>query len=452
MDIDIKVGVLSGNVVKIIFNGIFIDSFSKVIFTGCHEFCAKKMGASELMFTPSDPEHDSFDIEDVTIGKDFHWQRNERQRFKGSLEILSDGKQATVVNIINIEQYLESVISSEMSANASLEFLKAHAVISRSWALARIRHTAPTHAQRQQREDCDERIVWYDNSGHTGFDVCADDHCQRYQGIARICNPNAVRAVRETSGMVLTYYGEIADTRFSKCCGGAFEAYENCWENSPHPYLGRGKDIAANERPVCSEHNKDLTIEVNAQRWIESNPPAFCNTSDKGALEQVLNGYDLETPDFFRWDVEYNAEELSIIVKERSGIDFGRITDIVPLQRGVSGRIVRMKLVGTKRSMIIGKELEIRRTLSNSHLYSSAFTVSKVYSDSRQNDKTSKSTPDVSTSIRENEMPEKFILHGAGWGHGVGLCQIGAASMASQSYSFRQILAHYYPGTQLTRF
>ena len=294
--------------------------------------------------------------------------------------------------------------------------------------------------------------MWYDNSGHTGFGVCAGDHCQRYQGIAGICNPNAVRAVRETSGMVLTYYGEIADTRFSKSLRRLPSRHMKTAGKILLILISGGKDIAANERPVCSEHNKDLTIEVNAQRWIESNPPAFCNTSDKGALEQVLNGYDLETPDFFRWDVEYNAEELSIIVKERSGIDFGRITDIVPLQRGVSGRIVRMKLVGTKRSMIIGKELEIRRTLSNSHLYSSAFTVSKVYSDSRQNDKTSKSTPDVSTSIRENEMPEKFILHGAGWGHGVGLCQIGAASMASQSYSFRQILAHYYPGTQLTRF
>lgn len=394
----------------------------KNIITGQNHFSCNILTVGRHYFVPEDFDNSYFGIEEVVIGKDFHWQQKETQQFRGNLILVNDGKTITVINVLPIEEYLKSVISSEMNPNAPLEFLKAHAIISRTWVMHKIfsRKKLIQCANRVETgmtDSSQERIRWYDDTQHIGFDVCADDHCQRYQGFTKILNPAAIEAVESTEGQVLTFNGEIIDARFSKCCGGAFETFENCWQPIHHPYLRAGAD-------TLSSKIADLTIEENAALWIEGKPKAFCNTSDKAILSQVLNSYDFETNHFYRWNLVYSTDQLSQIVRERSGIDFGTITDLVPIQRGVSGRIIRLQIKGTKRSMIIGKELEIRKTLSTSHLYSSAFTVDKK--------------------------DGYFIFHGAGWGHGVGLCQIGAAMMAHQGFSHKAILNHYYPGSLIT--
>ena len=374
----------------------------------------------ELCFTPEDGEHDSFKLHEVCIGIGFHWERKEDQCFQGALRITCSHGMLTAINRIGVEAYLTSVISSEMSANASPELLKAHAVISRSWLMANLasyRGKAPTATPTEEYSDEGAVLRWYERDSHTGFDVCADDHCQRYQGITRILSPAVRQAVSDTCGEVLTYEGKICDARFSKCCGGMLEEFQYCWARIRHPYLTARRD-SRSTAPLPL-----LTDEENARRWICSTPDSFCHTRDTGILAQVLNGYDQETKDFYRWRVEYSQEELSELVKRRSGIDYGLITALEPLARGTSGRIWKLRIVGTLRSGIIGKELEIRRTLSPTHLYSSAFVV----------DKTEKG----------------FVLNGAGWGHGVGLCQIGAAVMGSQGYDYRSILQHYYPGTYI---
>ena len=277
-------------------------------------------------------------------------------------------------------------------------------------------------------------IKWYDHEAHKNFDVCADDHCQRYQGITRASTSRAIEAVSATRGETLMYEGKICDARFSKCCGGAFEEFQNCWENVRHPYLiGQRDSQTTNKLP-------DLTIEAEADKWIRTSPVAFCNTQDKKILSQVLNNYDQETADFYRWKVSYSQEELSELIHKRSGIDFGKIIDLIPVERGTSGRLVRLKIVGTLRTLTIGKELEIRRTLSNSHLYSSAFVVDKEYKEE-----------DREYKEEEQKIPSRFILTGAGWGHGVGLCQIGAAVMGEQGYKYEEILSHYYPGSMIER-
>ncbi|MGN0220305.1 MAG: SpoIID/LytB domain-containing protein [Muribaculaceae bacterium] len=367
-------------------------------------------------------ESSTFEIKDVVIGVNFHWERKEDQTFTGDLSVKVTGAEAAAINVVPVEDYLMSVISSEMSATASLELLKAHAVISRSWLLAQIykkdKNRCDSHIQ--EGTDGAEYIKWYDREDHEHFDVCADDHCQRYQGITRQSTPKVVEAVKATWGRVLTYDGEICDARFSKCCGGVFEEFENCWEPVHHHYLGaRRDDKDENDFP-------DLRDEAEASRWINSRPDAFCNTADAEILSQVLNNYDQETTDFYRWQVHYGREELSALAKERSGIDFGQIIDLIPVERGTSGRIVRLKIVGTARTLTIGKELEIRRTLSKSHLYSSAFTVERH-------------DIDPATGL-----PGSFTLTGAGWGHGVGLCQIGAAVMGAKGYSYTDILNHYF--------
>lgn len=414
----VNIGILSDKAISVSFNGTYQ---SDSIELSGHQYFNFDDISGYIILKPTEFRECSFEIEAVTIGKDFHWQQKESQRFKGSLILRRDGEQITAINVIPIEEYLKSVISSEMNPNASLEFLKAHAIISRTWVMNRI-----INRQRKGNsgvdnngnwENDEERIRWYDNSQHTGFDVCADDHCQRYQGITRITNQKAIEAVESTAGQVLTFDGEIIDARFSKCCGGAFETFENCWQPIHKPSLEPGRDYIDSDLP-------DLTVEDNAKSWIKSAPDAFCNTADETVLSQVLNDYDLNTNSFYRWRLQYSTHELSSIVNDRSGIDFGEVSDLVPIQRGVSGRIVRLKIVGTKRTMIIGKELEIRRTLSNSHLLSSAFSVEKTQ--------------------------EGFILHGAGWGHGVGLCQIGAAMMAHLGYSHQEILSHYYPGSVIS--
>ena len=388
----------------------------------------------ELSFTPQQDTSSFFELQDVTIGINFHWERKEVQRFKGELKIIVEDDRLTAINIIPIEDYLTSVISSEMSATASLELLKAHAVISRSWLLNKLKVANgklkvimhPDNTANFELSTLPSQLIkWYDHEAHKNFDVCADDHCQRYQGITRTSTPQAIEAVFATRGEVLMYEEEICDARFSKCCGGAFEEFQNCWENVKHPYLIGQRDSKTETRLP------DLTKEAEADKWIRTSPAAFCNTHNKQVLSQVLNNYDQETTDFYRWRVCYSQQELSELIHKRSGIEFGKIIDLIPVERGTSGRLVRLKIVGTLRTLIIGKELEIRRTLSSSHLYSSAFVVDKEYKED------------------EKEIPSRFILTGSGWGHGVGLCQIGAAVMGEQGYKYKEILSHYYPGSAI---
>ena len=524
----------------------------------------------ELLFEPQDEQTASFELHGVTIGINFHWERKEDQRFQGALKIIVEDGKLTGINVVRVEDYLTSVISSEMSATASLELLKAHAVISRSWLLAQIGSLSPAPSPRErgeqekpsyqtadpinytllktrqsqmkkesteaerimwqmlrgkqlgdkfrrqhiignyiadfvclekklvieidggyhstleqqaydeertrylqtqgykvlrftneavvatpetvlnqikaassplsagegtgERPEEDELIRWFDREDHTRFDVCADDHCQRYQGITRASTDIVRQAILATRGQVLMSEGRICDARFSKCCGGAFEEFQYCWEDTPYPYLLKQRDwrIRKGNASEPAAGLPDLTIEAEADRWIRTSPEAFCNTTDKHILSQVLNNYDQETTDFYRWRVEYTQEELSALILKRSGVDYGQIIALVPVARGTSGRLWKLKIVGTKKTLTIGKELEIRRTLSPSHLYSSAFVVDK-YGRSPEG------------------IPGRFTLIGAGWGHGVGLCQIGAAVMGEQGYKYDEILLHYYIGASIEK-
>lgn len=388
-----------------------------------------ELSGSTLDFK-ADSQASLIELCDVTIGVNFHWERKENQRFAGDLRLIIEGNQLTAINILPVEDYLCSVISSEMSATASKELLEAHAVISRSWLMAQIDKDATAAGKVRYPNpevDTDQELIrWYDRDDHVNFDVCADDHCQRYQGVTRQTTPLVEQAVRTTAGQVLTAEGKLCDARFSKCCGGVFERFDNCWEPVKHPYLQPLRDSVG-------EHDfPDLTIESNAREWILGRPAAFCNTADRIILSQVLNNYDQETTDFYRWEVTYTADELSQLVKERSGIDYGRIIALEPVARGTSGRLWKLRIAGTKRTRIIGKELEIRRTLSTSHLYSSAFVVETHGAD-------------------QSGHPAGFTLRGGGWGHGVGLCQIGAAVMGSLGYDYQTILKHYFPGAQITQ-
>uniref|UniRef100_A0AB33IUT1 SpoIID/LytB domain-containing protein n=1 Tax=Prevotella sp. GTC17254 TaxID=3236794 RepID=A0AB33IUT1_9BACT len=381
----------------------------------------------QLSFSPQQ-DSASFSLEDVTIGINFHWERKEVQTFLGILRFTVDGDRIWAINVLPVEQYLESVISSEMSATSSLELLKAHAVISRSWLLAQMEKRNQANVETEKVSSCtrddDQLIRWYDREDHTLFDVCADDHCQRYQGITKKTSPHVKEAIRQTSGQVLISKGEICDARFSKSCGGMMEEFQYCWEDTPKDYLVALADTA-------NEHVfPDLRIEKEADRWIRTTPESFCNTRDKHVLSQVLNDYDQETTDFFRWHVDYTQQELSALILKKTQIDFGQILDLQAVERGKSGRICKLRIVGTKRIFTIGKELEIRRALSESHLYSSAFVVDRLDMDA-------------------NGVPRQFRLIGAGWGHGVGLCQIGAAVMGEQGYLYNQILLHYYPGASV---
>jgi stage II sporulation protein D len=370
----------------------------------------------------------TFTLNGVTIGINFHWERKEDQTFEGNARFVSapDGSM-TAINEIGVEDYLKSVISSEMSAEAPIELLRAHAITSRSWLVAML------HKQMQGRnigiptlrskETESEIIRWYDREDHSMFNVCADDHCQRYQGTSRIVTENARKAIEDTRGVLLVHKDEVCDARFYKACGGLTENFENAWEDTPVPYL---RSVSDSEQSYSGKFAED-----DARNWILSSPEAYCNTNDVGILKQILPSYDRETTDFFRWRVDYQREELESILQKRSGIDFGTITEIIPLRRGPSARITRLKIVGTKKIMIVGKELEIRRWLSRSHLYSSAFVVDA------ERDATG--------------MPTRFSFSGAGWGHGVGLCQIGAAVMAARGRTAEEIVLHYFQGASLQK-
>ena len=414
----IEVGVLSSHSIRFKLNGKFssasVDDF--------------------LLLEPQNEEECNFELYHVVIGVDFHWEREETQRFKGKLKLFAENGLITAVNILPLEDYLLSVISSEMSAASSLEFLKAHAVISRSWLLAQMekgKKLRESGGYESLIRNDEGYIRWYDREDHDRFDVCADDHCQRYQGITKVSSPQVYEALKATNGEVLTYNDAICDARFYKCCGGATEKFENVWEPVNHPYLTKviDNDVAPRPSPVS-----DLTIEENARAWILGNPPAYCNTHDKQALSQVLNDYDLETQDFYRWKVSLTQSEIKSLLLSKTGIDVGNVLDLIPLERGVSGRIIRLKITGDKQTIAIGKELEIRKALSESHLYSSAFVVEKVFS-----------------TTENANVPDAFILRGAGWGHGVGLCQIGAAIMGNKRYTYKEILSHYFPAATLKK-
>ena len=385
---------------------------------------------SKLTFHPQSADA-SFSLSDVTIGVNFHWERKETQTFLGTLRFVVEADKICAINELPVEKYLESVISSEMSATSSLELLKAHAVISRSWLLAQMKKRREVAASGNNffsfvKKD-DMLIRWYDREDHTIFDVCADDHCQRYQGITKETSPHVAEAIRQTLGQVLLDGEDICDARFSKCCGGETEEFQYCWEDTPKSYLTAVRDLVLG---VKNEEYSSLQDEATAERWIRSNPPAFCNTTDKKILSQVLNDYDQETADFYRWKVTYSQEKLQQLFEEKLKMNFGAILDMKSVERGKSGRISKLQIIGTEKTFTIGKELEIRRALSDTHLYSSAFVVDKYDKD-------------------EQGVPQRFEIIGAGWGHGVGLCQIGAAVMGEQGYAYNDILLHYYQGAEI---
>ena len=394
---------------------------------------------SKLTFHPQSADA-SFSLSDVTIGVNFHWERKETQTFLGTLRFVVEADKICAINELPVEKYLESVISSEMSATSSLELLKAHAVISRSWLLAQMKKRREVAASGNNffsfvKKD-DMLIRWYDREDHTIFDVCADDHCQRYQGITKETSPHVAEAIRQTLGQVLLDGEDICDARFSKCCGGETEEFQYCWEDTPKSYLTAVRDLVLGVKDEEQEDSSRFTLhsslqdEATAERWIRSNPPAFCNTTDKKILSQVLNDYDQETADFYRWKVTYSQEKLQQLFEEKLKMNFGAILDMKAVERGKSGRISKLQIIGTEKTFTIGKELEIRRALSDTHLYSSAFVVDKYDKD-------------------EQGVPQRFEIIGAGWGHGVGLCQIGAAVMGEQGYAYNDILLHYYQGAEI---
>ena len=513
----IDVGLLTAPELRVRFNQPFTGPDSReggicgeqafTLADGMVEWNGKRYGRLEFRPAGSAPEEgDSrgFTLHKVRIGINFHWEREEDQLFSGGLTILPSEEGLVAINSVLTEDYLLSVISSEMNGDAPEEFLKVHAVISRSWLLARPtlgggNNADPAITDHTDRSDsshgsgqrvntespaaADRIIRWYDREDHSLFDVCADDHCQRYQGLLRAGNANIRRAIEATRGLVLTNGpdGAICDTRFSKCCGGVSERFSACWADEDYAYLQPVRDYAADGgTPDAVGIIPDLSDEQNAREWILSSPEAFCNTSDPALLSTVLNSYDQETADFYRWRVEYSQEELSDLLRRRSGIDFGSVLELRPLRRGASGRIIELLIRGTLRTVTVGKELEIRRWLSESHLYSSAFVVDTVYAEPAtdgQDIRPDINAPAMLSAGHDSQclqpepglpaanppssghnsdqhcasVPTGFILHGAGWGHGVGLCQIGAAAMSARGCTFDRILAHYFRGSCLTR-
>lgn len=433
---DVTVGIVSAQKIHFSLNKPYLAKGEKVLGEQVVEFSEGGVlwngnQYSQLTFHPQSADA-SFSLSDVTIGVNFHWERKETQTFLGTLRFVVESDKIVAINELPVEKYLESVISSEMSATSSLELLKAHAVISRSWLLAQMKkrrevaESGNNFFSFTKKEDT--LIRWYDREDHTLFDVCADDHCQRYQGITKETSPHVAEAIRQTKGQILMDGDEICDARFSKCCGGITEEFQYCWEDTPKTYLTAVRDIA-----LGVEHTlPNLTNEEEAEKWIRFNPPAFCNTQDKKILSEVLNDYDQETVNFYRWKETLSQEKLQQLIADKLKMNLGAILDMKAVERGKSGRISKLQIIGTEKIFTIGKELEIRRTLSDSHLLSSAFVVDKYDKD-------------------EQGVPQRFELIGAGWGHGVGLCQIGAAVMGEQGYHYDAILLHYYQGAEIKK-
>ena len=440
---NVNVGIVSGQKIHFSLNKPYLAKGEVV--TGEQEVAFSEGGIlwngnqySSLTFHPQSADA-SFSLSDVTIGVNFHWERKETQTFLGTLHFVVESDKICAINELPVERYLESVISSEMSATSSLELLKAHAVISRSWLLAQMkkrREVAESGNNFFSFVKKDDRLIrWYDREDHTIFDVCADDHCQRYQGITKETSPHVAEAIRQTKGQILMDGDDICDARFSKCCGGVTEEFQYCWEDTPKNYLSSVRDIIQGVKSVGSASPAPLPSlqdEAAAEAWIRSNPPAFCNTTDKKILSQVLNDYDQETADFYRWKVTLTQEKLKQLLDEKLKMSFGDIIDLQAEERGKSGRISKLRIVGTEKTFVIGKELEIRRALSDTHLYSSAFVVDRY-------------------DIDEKGVPQRFDIIGAGWGHGVGLCQIGAAVMGEEGFDYDAILLHYYQGAEIKK-
>ena len=440
---NVNVGIVSGQKIHFSLNKPYLAKGEVV--TGEQEVAFSEGGIlwngnqySSLTFHPQSADA-SFSLSDVTIGVNFHWERKETQTFLGTLHFVVESDKICAINELPVERYLESVISSEMSATSSLELLKAHAVISRSWLLAQMkkrREVAESGNNFFSFVKKDDRLIrWYDREDHTIFDVCADDHCQRYQGITKETSPHVAEAIRQTKGQILMDGDDICDARFSKCCGGVTEEFQYCWEDTPKNYLSSVRDIIQGVKSVGSAAPAPLPSlqdEAAADAWIRSNPPAFCNTTDKKILSQVLNDYDQETADFYRWKVTLTQEKLKQLLDEKLKMNFGDILDLQAEERGKSGRISKLRIVGTEKTFVIGKELEIRRALSDTHLYSSAFVVDRY-------------------DIDEKGVPQRFDIIGAGWGHGVGLCQIGAAVMGEEGFDYDAILLHYYQGAEIKK-
>ena len=440
---NVNVGIVSGQKIHFSLNKPYLAKGEVV--TGEQEVAFSEGGIlwngnqySSLTFHPQSADA-SFSLSDVTIGVNFHWERKETQTFLGTLHFVVESDKICAINELPVERYLESVISSEMSATSSLELLKAHAVISRSWLLAQMkkrREVAESGNNFFSFVKKDDRLIrWYDREDHTIFDVCADDHCQRYQGITKETSPHVAEAIRQTKGQILMDGDDICDARFSKCCGGVTEEFQYCWEDTPKNYLSSVRDIMQGVKSVGSAAPAPLPSlqdEAAADAWIRSNPPAFCNTTDKKILSQVLNDYDQETADFYRWKVTLTQEKLKQLLDEKLKMNFGDILDLQAEERGKSGRISKLRIVGTEKTFVIGKELEIRRALSDTHLYSSAFVVDRC-------------------DIDEKGVPQRFDIIGAGWGHGVGLCQIGAAVMGEEGFDYDAILLHYYQGAEIKK-
>lgn len=433
---DVTVGIVSAQKIHFSLNKPYLAKGEKVLGEQVVEFSEGGVlwngnQYSQLTFHPQSADA-SFSLSDVTIGVNFHWERKETQTFLGTLRFVVESDKIVAINELPVEKYLESVISSEMSATSSLELLKAHAVISRSWLLAQMKkrrevaESGNNFFSFTKKEDT--LIRWYDREDHTLFDVCADDHCQRYQGITKETSPHVAEAIRQTKGQILMDGDEICDARFSKCCGGITEEFQYCWEDTPKTYLTAVRDIALGVEHILP----NLTNEEEAEKWIRFNPPAFCNTQDKKILSEVLNDYDQETVNFYRWKETLSQEKLQQLIADKLKMDLGAILDMKAVERGKSGRISKLQIIGTEKTFTIGKELEIRRTLSDSHLLSSAFVVDKYDKD-------------------EQGVPQRFELIGAGWGHGVGLCQIGAAVMGEQGYHYDAILLHYYQGAEIKK-
>ena len=440
---NVNVGIVSGQKIHFSLNKPYLAKGEVV--TGEQEVAFSEGGIlwngnqySSLTFHPQSADA-SFSLSDVTIGVNFHWERKETQTFLGTLHFVVESDKICAINELPVERYLESVISSEMSATSSLELLKAHAVISRSWLLAQMKKRREVAESGNNffsfvKKD-DQLIRWYDREDHTIFDVCADDHCQRYQGITKETSPHVAEAIRQTKGQILMNGDDICDARFSKCCGGVTEEFQYCWEDTPKNYLSSVRDIIQGVKSVGSASPAPLPSlqdEAAADAWIRSNPPAFCNTTDKKILSQVLNDYDQETADFYRWKVTLTQEKLQQLLDEKLKMSFGDIIDLQAEERGKSGRISKLRIVGTEKTFVIGKELEIRRALSDTHLYSSAFVVDRY-------------------DINEKGVPQRFDIIGAGWGHGVGLCQIGAAVMGEEGFDYDAILLHYYQGAEIKK-
>ena len=440
---NVNVGIVSGQKIHFSLNKPYLAKGEMV--TGEQEVAFSEGGIlwngnqySSLTFHPQSADA-SFSLSDVTIGVNFHWERKETQTFLGTLHFVVESDKICAINELPVERYLESVISSEMSATSSLELLKAHAVISRSWLLAQMkkrREVAESGNNFFSFVKKDDRLIrWYDREDHTIFDVCADDHCQRYQGITKETSPHVAEAIRQTKGQILMDGDDICDARFSKCCGGVTEEFQYCWEDTPKNYLSSVRDIIQGVKSVGSAAPAPLPSlqdEAAADAWIRSNPPAFCNTTDKKILSQVLNDYDQETADFYRWKVTLTQEKLKQLLDEKLKMNFGDILDLQAEERGKSGRISKLRIVGTEKTFVIGKELEIRRALSDTHFYSSAFVVDRC-------------------DIDEKGVPQRFDIIGAGWGHGVGLCQIGAAVMGEEGFDYDAILLHYYQGAEIKK-